>query len=110
MDDIPGVTTAASNVFNADDTDLALLFGNPPDPRRNALRFIYPDGTILYRLITQVIDNVATEEITVNSAVDAGNPEIGYLQRARILGDTASFVHKREGDVELTFRFRTVLL
>ena len=108
--DLPGVTTTATNVFDADDTDLALLFGNPPDSRRNAIRLIYPDGTILYRMITQVIDNVATEEITVNSPVNAGNPEIGYLQRCRILGDTATFRHVREGDVQLTFRFRTVLL
>ena len=108
--DLPGVTTAASNVFSCVDTDLALLFGDPPDPRRNALRFIYPDGTILYRMITDIVDNVATEQITVNSAVNAGNPEIGYLQRARILGDTATFTHHREGDVDLVFRFRTVLL
>lgn len=108
--DLPGVTTTASNVFSCEDTDLALLFGNPPDARRNAIRLIFPDGTVQYRMITAVIDNVATEQITVDSPVNAGNPEIGYLQRCRILGDTATFVHTREGDVELRFRFRTVLL
>ena len=108
--DIPDVTTSASNVFSANNTNITLLFGNPPDPRRNAIRLIYPNGTILYRFITAIVDNVQTEQITVSSAVDAGNPEIGYLQRCRILGDTATFMHGREGDVLLTFRFRTVLL
>ena len=109
QDDLPGVTTADSNVFTAPDTDLTLLFGDPPDPRRNALRFEYDDGTILYRRITDIVDNVDTEQITVNLAVIAGTPKISFLQECRILGDTATFVHNRNDDVILTFRFRTIL-
>jgi len=109
-DDMPGVVTAASNVFDITDQDLALLFGNPPDPRRNAIRLVYPNGNVYYRLITQVIDNGATEEVTVSSAVEAGSPVISYLQRARILGDTVSFEHHRVDDVSLRFRYRTILL
>jgi hypothetical protein len=108
-DDIPGVVTADSNVFTAEDTDLALLFGNPPDPRRNAIRLKYSDGTILYRMITQVIDNVTTEDITLDLAVQAGQPEISYLQRCRILGDTATFTHMRNDYAMLKFKFRTIL-
>jgi hypothetical protein len=107
-DDIPGVTTAASNTFVAQDTDLALLFGTTPADRRNAVRFEYPDGTIMYRIITAVVDNGATEQITVSSAVNAGNPKISYLQRARILGDTVSFTHNRTDYVTLRFRYRTL--
>jgi hypothetical protein len=108
-DDIPGVTTAASNVFVAADTDLSLLFGNPPNPRRNAIRLQYPDGTILYRFITAVVDNGATEQITVDSSVVAGNPKISYLQRSRILADTVSFTHNRNDYAVLKFKFRTIL-
>jgi hypothetical protein len=107
-DDIPGVTTAASNVFVAQDTDLALLFGTTPADRRNAIRLEYPDGTVLYRIITAVVDNGATEQITVDSSVIAGNPKISYLQRARILGDTVSFTHNRTDYVTLRFRYRTL--
>jgi hypothetical protein len=108
--DLPYVTTAASNIFNVEDTDLALNFGNPPDPRRNAVRLLYPNGNVYYRTITQVIDNVTTEEVTLNLAVEAGNPFISYLQRARILGDTVTFEHSRTDDVMLRFRFRTILI
>lgn len=108
--DLPGTTTAASNVFDVEDINLALNFGNPPDPRRNAIRLLYPNGNVYYRMITQVIDNVSTEEVTVDAAVEAGNPFISHLQRARILGDTVSFEHHRTDDVTLRFRFRTILL
>lgn len=107
--DIPNVTTTASNVFNVEDIDLSLLFGNPPDPRRNAIRLEFPDGTVEYRMITQVIDNVTTEEITVSSAVTAGNPEISFLQRARIFGDTVSWEHVRNDYAQLRFAYRTIL-
>ena len=108
--DLPYVTTAASNIFNVEDTDLALNFGNPPDPRRNAIRLLYPNGNVYYRHITQVIDNVTTEEVTVSSAVEAGSPFISYLQRCRLLGDTVTFEHYRTDDVTLRFRFRTILI
>jgi hypothetical protein len=107
-DDIPGVTTAASNVFVAQDTDLALLFGSTPADRRNAIRLQYADGTILYRIITDVVDNGATEQITVSSSVNVGNPKISYLQRARILSDTVSFMHTRTNYVTLRFKYRTL--
>lgn len=107
--DIPGVTTAVSNIFNADDTDLSLLFGTTPVDRRNKIRLEYPDGTIYYRTITDVVDNVATEQITVDTILVVGNPEISYLQKSRILGDTVNFNHNRIDDVILTFKFRTIL-
>jgi hypothetical protein len=108
--DLPYVTTAASNIFNVADTDLSLNFGNPPDPRRNAIRLLYPNGNLYYRFITQVIDNVTTEEVTVSSAVEAGSPFISYLQRCRILGDTVTFEHYRVDDVTIRFRYRTILI
>lgn len=106
--DIPSVTTAASNVFDADDTDLSLLFGSPPAERRSALRFLFPDGTIEYRTITDIVDNVATEQITVNAAVTAGNPVISFMQLSRILADTATFVFERPEQATLTFKYRTI--
>lgn len=108
--DIPNTTILAGSVFNVEDINLALYFGNPPDPRRNAIRLEYPDGTIQYRFITQVIDNGATEEITVNSAVNAGSPEISFLQRARILGDTVGWQHERNDYCQLRFSYRTVII
>lgn len=107
--DLPGATTTTGTTFDVEDTDAALLFGNPPDPRRNAIMLVYPDGTRLYRTITQIIDNGATEEFTVNSSLIAGNPEISYLQRARILGDTALFTHFRNDYSVLRFQYRTIM-
>jgi hypothetical protein len=107
--DIPGTTTVAGPTFDVDDIDLSLYFGNPPNPRRNAVRFEYPNGNVYYRLITDVIDNGATEQITVSSAVEAGNPEISFMNRARILGDTVSWRHERNDYCELRFRYRTII-
>lgn len=107
--DIPGVTATAGNTFTANTTSLTKLFGNPPANPRLALRFEYPDGTILFRRITALVDNGATEDITVNSPINAGSPKISFMREARILGDTASFKHNTNTDVELIFSYRTIL-
>jgi hypothetical protein len=110
QNDFPNVTTTASNVFNMTDTDYATLFGTTsPADRRGALRFQYADGTIQYRTITQVVDNGATEQFTVDSAVLAGTPKISYMQRARILGDTATFEFLWPEQATLSFKYRTIL-
>lgn len=108
-DDIPGTTTTTGNTFDAADTDAALLFGNPPATRRNAIMLVYPDGTRLYRMITQIIDNGDTEEFTVSSALQAGNPEISYLLRARVLKDSVVFKHDRDDYATIRFQFRTII-
>lgn len=106
--DIPSVTTTTSNTFNAPDTDLFLLFGNPPNDRRAQIRLLYPDGTILYRTITAIVDNVTTEQITVDSNLINGSPIISFLQRARIFGDTVNFNFLRIDEAVMTFKYRTI--
>jgi hypothetical protein len=107
--DIPGVTTLAGNTFTANTTKLNQLFGTPPDNPRLAIRLLYPDGTLQYRRITQIVDNGATEDFTLSSVIDAGSPTISFLQECRILGDTATFKHITDTDVELIFSYRTIL-
>lgn len=110
-DDIPGVTTSGGgNTFTAPDTDMALLFGTTPDPRRSAIRLEFDDGTIEYRHITAITDNGATEDFTVSAVVTDGTPKISFLQRCRILGDTVTIEHERTDYAFIKFRYRTVLL
>lgn len=107
--DFPDVVTTASNVFNMTDTDYAVLFGTTtPADRRGALRFEYDDGTILYRNITQVVDNGALEQFTVDGALQAGTPRVSYMPRSRIFGDTVTFIYERQQQAELRFRYRTI--
>lgn len=108
--DFPGIVTTATNTFTVDDTDYAILFGTTsPSERRDTLRFEYDDGTILYRKITAVVDNGATEEFTVDTAVNAGTPKVSFMNLSRILGDTATFTFARPDLAELKFRYRTIL-
>lgn len=110
-DDIPGVTTSGGgNTFTAQDTDMALLFGTTPDPRRSTIRLEFDDGTIEYRHITAITDNGATEDFTVSSVVTDGTPKISFMQRCRILGDTVTIEHERTDYAFIKFRYRTVLL
>jgi len=106
--DIPGVSTSTGNTFVSPDTDLFLLFGDPPNDRRAAIRLLYPDGTILYRNITTVLDLGATEQITVDDNTVTGTPIISYLQRARILGDTVNFEFERPDEAVMKFKYRTI--
>ncbi len=105
--DIPGADLPLSSVtFDVPASGLA-DFGIE-DPRRS-VRFKYPDGTVLYRNILTVLEAGGIETITVDSAVPAGTPEISYLQRVRLVGDSAVFRHERGGLARLTFAYRTVI-
>ena len=107
-DDIPNVTTTATNLFSAPNTGFFANFGASPDGPRGSVRLDYGDGSPLYRDITNVVDNGSTEQFTLNSAVIAGTPVISFLQLARIAGDTASFTWFRPDDCILNFRYQTV--
>ena len=107
-EDFPSVTTAASNVFDMPDTDYAVLFGTTPPKRRDALRFEYPDGTIQYRTITAVVDNGATEQFTLSSAVLAGNPKISYMNLSRLFGDSVTFSFLTPQDAVVKFKYRAI--
>lgn len=109
LTDLPlDVPITASNTFDIPNISLTKLFGSPPADPRNALRFLYADGSIEYRTILSCTDNGLTEEIVVDSVLPAGSPIISILQRARILGDSANFKYIRPEEAIITFRFRTV--
>lgn len=107
-DDLPGVTTTTANTFDVGNTGLVEFLGATPSGPRGALRFDYGDGTIEYRKITNVVDNGATEQVTVDAALIDGQPMISFLKRARILGDTASLTWSRPDEMVVRFRYRTV--
>lgn len=106
--DIPGATTTAANLFEIENTRLLEFFSATPSGPRGALRFEYPDGTVLYRNITDVAINGANEQVTVDGSLIVGEPVISFLQRARIVSDTASFEWRRPDETIIRFRYRTV--
>lgn len=105
--DVTGVSIPTPDVtFDADNTGLAIFNQAAP---REALRFKYPDGTIEYREIGSVTDNGALESVTILGAnLPAGDPVVSILQRARIVGDNATFRFERPDFATLTFQYRTI--
>lgn len=105
--DLPNVFMPIDTVtFDADFTALNAI---APESPREGLRFEYPDGTILYRPIANVVDNGTFETVTITGGtVLAGSPKVSLLLRARILGDSAQFRWSRPDYAELSFQYRTV--
>jgi hypothetical protein len=101
------------NTFDIANQGLTTLVGNQA-PRRDVK--ITAAGVVYYRRITAVADNVATEQITLDSAipgagsVPAASVKVEYLHLVRIVGDVATFKHKRRGDADLLFNIRGVIV
>ncbi len=113
-DDLPlrDPLSLGGNTFVIDNLQLATLIGTQA-PWRDVEMVV--QGVRYFRRINSVVDNGATETITLDSAipgtgtVPADSVRVSWLTPVRIVGDTATFTHLRRGDSELRFQVRGVI-
>ena len=104
--------TLGGNSFDIPNIGLASLVQNRA-PRRDLKITIA--GVDYYRRITSVVDNGATEAVTLSSVIPGAGTVpvadmfVSWLTLSRIVADTASFKHRFRGVSELRFQTRGVI-
>ncbi len=113
--DLPLVSpgfTLGGNTFDTPNMGTANLVGTQA-PRRDVQ--IEIAGVFHNRRVVSVVDNVATEQFTLDAVipgvgvVPAADVRISWLTLARIAGDVATFKHLMRGVSELRFEVRGVI-
>jgi len=107
----PGFTLGG-NTFDTPNMGTATLVGTQA-PRRDVQ--IEIAGVFYNRRVTSVVDNVTTEQFTLDAVVPGvgivppADVRISWLTLSRIVGDVATFRHLYRGVAELRFEVRGVI-
>ena len=101
-----------TNVFDIPNMGVATLIANVA-PRRDVRITIA--GVNYYRRIISTVDNGVFETITLDAIIPGAGTVAdadfycSWLTLSRMVGDTATFKHKRRGNAELRFSVRGVI-
>ena len=109
---VPGGFTLGGNSFDVPNMGIANLIQNVA-PRRDLKLTL--EGVEFFRRIASVVDNGATERVTLDSVVPGAGivlPEdatISWLTLCRMVGDSATFKHVNRNVAEIRFSIRGVM-
>lgn len=110
---VPAGFTLGGNSFDVPNMGIANLIQNVA-PRRD-LKLVL-EGVEFFRRITSVVDNGATERVTLDGVVTGAGivqPEdatISWLTLCRMVGDSVTFKHVNRNVAEIRFSIRGVML